>query len=262
MPGTVILDMPFDEYKSIDAMNASNLKILAKSARAFSLRKNKADTASLILGRAIHEAVLEPDLFSLSMEEKGVTKTSIQASECCTSLLEHRKAKEIVENGRREVTILWDYDGELCPEMVGMKCKARLDVFSAKDRGDGTGIIDAEIADLKSVSGDISPEKFANDCCSFGYDIQAYWYIISVMSLGKYSVGKFSFIPVSTRELDVAIFTMSEEFIEFGKKRTRAALCNYVKYLNGETGHTMREPVEIYPPLWFSLSEGEDEEYE
>ena len=84
--------MEFEEYESINALNWSSLKHMAVSPMAYrwALDHPRKDTPALLLGRAVHCAVLEPEVYRdryLVPEEKRCATTKKDGERCSHSAL-------------------------------------------------------------------------------------------------------------------------------------------------------------------------------
>lgn len=134
----------FADYRAIDAINWSTLKHMADSPLHYRYHRDHPteDTTRLLLGRAVHTAVLEPDLFPLQYvvwdgdrragkewqefaavnANRGVLKAS-EYRLCLDVRDAVRSRPSVVEllSGESEITRTWT------DPATGLRCKARPD---------------------------------------------------------------------------------------------------------------------------------------
>ena len=212
----VINDLPDKEYHALRAFSASGAKHLLRSAAHFKAAQDAPiePTPAMVLGTAIHMAVLEPARFAdkvwVSEKETGREKADVKAAreerEATMRLLgnlvltkdQHQHALAVQAavwshptiapllipddmTSRSEVTILWR------DPQFGIPCKARIDKL--RD--------DAIVIDLKSTQ-DASPEAFARTCATFGYHVQGAVYNIAHEVALNRSLAAFVFVAVET----------------------------------------------------------------
>ncbi len=228
-------DVPFKDYKAIDAVNNSRLTRLNKCPAAALVEQE--ETPSLLLGRAVHTLVLEGDdkfleEFAIAPEcnkrtnEGKATLAAFQARNLDKSILDkddfdtakairravlaHPFAKKILSEGKPEQTIIWDDDES------GLKCKGRIDWIP----GNGNGVL----VDLKTTR-DASSEKFIRSCIDYGYAKQAGMYIDGIMKATGEVFDSFMFIAVETEPpYHTEVHVMDMRFIEWGYLEYRRLL--------------------------------------
>ena len=182
--------IPANDYHHWSALSNSHLNHLRKSPahlQAYLAEPSK-DTPAFKLGRAIHCAILEPDIFPttyfLGLDVDRRTKQGKTAwvdflkthDESCVlspadyarcaairdAVWKKKTARVLLEAvGEAELSIAWDRNGVLC--------KARYDWISQELDG-GT------IVDLKSTT-DASPKQFEKSIFNFGYHRQGAFYL-------------------------------------------------------------------------------------
>lgn len=138
--GVLIKDLPFESYKSVDALNASKLKILHKSEAHLKadLENPKEQTEAMLYGHAFHAALLEPKRFreflivepnfdrrtkqgklehknfheNLKPDQIIVKEEWVdEISGMLESLKNHPTAGPLLTKGIREVCLFWNDDG-------------------------------------------------------------------------------------------------------------------------------------------------------
>ena len=152
----------FATYRAIDAVNWSTLKEMDKSPAHYAHRCKHPlrDTPRLLLGRAVHTAVLEPDEFPTryvvfdggtrrgktwnAFSEANADKSILKADEYRTCLAirdavhANTQAAKLLK-GESEVTVEW------IDEVTGIRCKGRIDHVRGSMFSDlkTTGSVDA-----------------------------------------------------------------------------------------------------------------------
>lgn len=175
-------DQGWDDYCAVDAVNWSTLKHMRLSAKHYRYRLQNPipDTARLILGRAVHTAVLEPDQFPLQyvvfdgsrragkafdeFAEVNEGRTILKRDEYDTALAirdavrNHPTAGELLY-GQSEVTVEWtDADTGIC-------CKGRIDHVN----------LDGALVDLKSTKS-VDMHEFERTSAQMLYHAQLAFY--------------------------------------------------------------------------------------
>lgn len=227
--------MKFDDYRALDALNWSSLKMMGDSPLLYRWRQEhpRPDTAALSMGRAIHVAVLEPAEFGAAYREKpadvdyrtksgkawrdeatarGVEIITPEQSDtivqCCESIASHADASALLSGTRREETIRWTVDG--------VACKGRVDAVNAE-----------RVVDLKTCR-DLG--KFERDAASFCYHGQLAWYLDGAIAAKATDPDAVPYIvAVETSEpYDCAAFRLSETVIDAGRYLWRSYLDRWV----------------------------------
>lgn len=230
-------NIPFNDYKAIDAINNSRLTRLNKCPAAALVED--VDTPALLLGRAAHTLVLEGDSkfnaeFAVAPECDKRTKegkaiwsefqdmlfdSNISVIDSNTfskvkgirdAVFTHPFAKKILSEGKAESTIIWE------DEESGLKCKGRIDWMPTGNNG--------VLVDLKTTR-DASSEKFTRSCIDYGYAKQAGMYIDGMMKATGEILDSFIFIAVETEPpYHTEVHVMDMRFIEWGYLEYRRLL--------------------------------------
>lgn len=176
------------EYQALDAVNWSTLKELRRSPLHYRhrLATPRDDTAYLAMGRAVHTAVLEPDLFPVQYavytesksKGEGAKKRweAFQAANAHRTILDeddynralairdavrsHPRAMAYLERGLAERPVVWT------DEKTGLRCKARLD-FVSRSR--------PAVVELKTARA-VEPRRFASAAAQLLYHGQLAFY--------------------------------------------------------------------------------------
>lgn len=198
---------------------------------------------SMLLGSAVHCAVLEPDTFYDRFVEKPVfnrrAKDGKAAAEAWEaergnrigldedtmravwamrdSLMANPIIAKLVEGSSHEVSIFTDISSVLC------KC-----------RPDGWSRDEGYMIDLKTTR-DASPAEFARDVAKFRYHVQEAWYrMVAVEQTGQ-PVEAFYFLAVeNTPPYAVAIYQLDPISLEVGQRAAIQDLSTFKRAV--ETG--------------------------
>jgi hypothetical protein len=238
-PG-VHMDMPAEVYHDLDAVNRGQVVQFHKDPAEWAAGKEQMDGDALRFGRAVHEAVLEPEAYApVVVDIKGTsTKTFKEAlaehagqlvvtedefdqiGHIARAVREHEGADFLLSGGKPEVSYVWD-DAD-----TGLRCKCRLDY-----RGSGYAV------DLKTTGKPV--DEFRRAVYSYHYDVQAAFYLDGANELEELPLETFYFIAVQKpprygdlgrwkRILQlgggVRLFKMTPETIAQGRDIYRAAL--------------------------------------
>ena len=182
----IIHDMPIAEYHARPEISSSILSKMARSplhARAYIDGERKGPTAAMLVGTAVHTAVLEPRRFSAEyavfqgdrrtkegkarydeIKESGATIISAADNEIITSMTtaisQHPMAEMLLSDGIHEASVFWT------DKHTGLNCRARPDSWSRNRE---------LIVDLKTCE-DASPSGFARSVANYRYHLQAAHY--------------------------------------------------------------------------------------
>ncbi len=208
------------DYASINAINFSTLKHMARSPRHYQhvLKNGMVATASMGRGTLAHIAALEPERFAqeyavynggrragknweafrASAEADGLKV--IKESELDEALAirdavrADMTASACLSGGHAEVTLVWR-DAE-----TDTLCKGRVDFLRQ----------DNQIADLK-IAADIEHGMFSKACARLQHYVQAAMYLDAVETLTK-KPASFRIVAVESKAPhDVAVYTLSDE---------------------------------------------------
>jgi len=223
--------MPSEVYHSVDAVSSSRLKLLRRSpAHLAQERVNPTPaTEAMILGEAIHYAVLEPDAFieryaampkvdGRTKEGKAIKAEFEQANQgkailsyddyarCLAvsdAVAAHSKAWALLERAdMREVSGFWN------DPLTGLFCKLRSDAVCS-------GI--STMFDIKSTN-DASRVEFERSIFQYGYHRQGAHYIDGMAVLG-HKIDHYAIIAVEKQApFAVAVYRLKNEVLQLGRK--------------------------------------------
>lgn len=247
----VIYNMPFQEYLQQPEVSASLLKRISRSPRAARWAEEHPEdpTGTMVLGSALHMAILEPKRFSKEVvvyhgTRRGKDWQEFQAKHkedlilyerdmemvlaMQRSVFQHPIAGPLVSSGKPEVSIFHD----------GRKCRVDLlreDCF----------------IDLKTTT-DAAPERFPSIFVRLGYDIQAAWYADLVEAAVGHPMA-CHFIAIENRApFDVVVFDVPDAVLAFGRARYQKALSRLqeCKRTGRWPGYADTDVVPLVLPAW------------
>lgn len=232
-----LVHMPEAEYRRHAGVGHSDLRQVMRSPahyRAY-IENPPQPTPQMAFGTAFHAALLESDRFEqeyvVAPEFNRRTKEGKAAAEAWeaanagkTALTEeqmraisamvksvraHAGAAALLANGHAELCGFWrDQD---------VACKFRADFVSVNDN------TPVALVDVKTCQ-DASSSAFSRAIASYGYDVQAGYYVDGFSSIVGADV-PFYFIAVEKDPpYAVAVYRAADEVIESGRAKYRAAL--------------------------------------
>ena len=259
---------PEDAYHRLPYLSRSQLVEMRRSpAHCWAARKKPGEpTPAMILGRAIHTALLEPEVYSerFAVRPPEITRAGTKAHTAwvddelgdrtelthrddatamaiATKALSEPSTSALLEcEGETELTVIWD-DAE-----TGVRLRARLDRFIE-------GAMGGVILDPKSTV-DASPDGFQGALGRYNYHWQAAVYMDGMKACGV-DVRSFAFMAFEKVEpYASAIYLLDEESIEQGRTEYRIALRRFAEC--ERTGHWPgygTNPITIGLPHWRQL---------
>jgi exodeoxyribonuclease VIII len=224
----------FNEYLGKkDHISASDIKNFLKSPKYYYwnkyLKTEKEDGRHFAIGSAIHELILEPQLFlsnyivmpkvdkrtkdgKLQYEQfmiEAQSKTMLDSdemvmiTEMVKNATDNKTFMALLENSHRELSAY------LTDEKTGLKLKVRPDILPQTK---------STIIDIKSCI-DSSPKKFKGDVYSYGYSLSAAYYC----DLLKRENYIFAAIEKS-QPYQTSLYALSDEMMEYGRQQYRMGL--------------------------------------
>jgi hypothetical protein len=251
-----------DEYREWPHANQTLLKIIRDKsplhAKEYMLHPPE-PTPALTMGAAVHMATLQPELFDqhyamapecdrrtkdgkalyAAFQEEHAGATILSADDYMKCLLiaksvrSHPVAARLLV-GEVEQSAAWQ------DSTTGVMCKGRFDVVSKI----------GAITDLKTTC-DASREAFERSIWTYGYYLQAAFYLNGAQALGL-PADYFTFIAVEKEPpYAVAVYHLRGEVIDAGREELKPLMATYAKCI--ETGvwpGYAAEAVEIGVPAW------------
>lgn len=252
------------DYHMIDMASSHRLGLLKRSPAHLkhSIDFVKAPTKALIIGEAIHTAVLEPEIFLDTYAElpkfdartkEGKAKrdeftaqaglrtvldqddyrTVVNTSQ---AVLSHPLASSIIACATaREVT------GIFKDPITGVMCKLRADALCDNH---------SMIFDLKTTQ-DASAKEFEKSIFNFGYHRQGAFYLDGCKALGK-TFDHYTIIAVEKEPpFACAVYRLKDEAIELGRKENQALMQVYAECLKNNAWPSYPEFItDVGIPEW------------
>ena len=240
IPSTSAISEPFGAYLQRKALNWSVLKNMAKSPAhyAHAVKHGIDDTQALKVGRALHTATLEPELFATryaiwdggtrrgkdwdafearaTEEGKETLKLDevLEIQVMAQAVRTHPEAAKLLAGGVAEQSLLWSVES---PELGELKATQR----AAKSRIDYRGPLGA--VDLKSTR-DASPEGFGRQAWTLGYLGQAAFYVDAIEAATGDVVPYWIVAVEKSAPFVVQVYEVSPELLSFGRDHYRELL--------------------------------------
>jgi hypothetical protein len=232
--------LSFERYSSLERVNISTLKEMARSAMHYRFRcAHQKESPALAMGRSAHMAILEPERFAAELvvwdETTDAGKMSPRSGkkwdEFCVrnpgkSIVvpkEHRfacnvrdavRAKPIARKylgeGERELTMLWD-DAE-----TKTRCKGRLDLLTHVDGVDC-------LVGIKGTRS-LDPRKFSAQAASLLYYLQWAYYYDGYSTITGREPRVVEICVEGEAPHDVVVYVIPSDVIELGREEYRALL--------------------------------------
>lgn len=223
--------VPNGDYRSIDAINVTLLKELARSPLHFQhARRHPKESAALTLGTAAHCATLEPERFCTDYAiwsrrtdsgrmaprtgkawEEFVAaqggKSILTEDECSTALSiaeavrGNAIAMKYLEAGEPEVTLVH--------ELAGRPAKGRVDWLTHMDDG-------PVIVGLKTAR-DCRPFIFGSAAAKLGYALQWSWYQDLYLGITGRTARMVEIVVESDPPHAVVTYVIPEDVLEYGR---------------------------------------------
>ena len=234
-------DEAFRAYTEMEGLNQSKLGMLKKCPQKFkhALTSPREDNDVLAIGRAIHTAALQPELFNqeflclpdidrrttkgreeyASICSANPDKTILKAAdfnkalEIATEIRSNRHVMRLLDGALMELSVQWKDDA------TGVLCKARLDAYNERI---GT------VIDIKTTI-DASPQGFGRKLYAYGYNRQAAWYLDSLRANNE-PAQHFVFIAVEKEPpYSLGLYRLSDEAIKLSRSENLALLRKYAE---------------------------------
>lgn len=254
----------FEEYRAIDAVNISLLKVMRRSPLHYRhAATTKADpTDPMRLGTAAHCAVLEPDEFegrfavwgrksektgnlcprsgkywdAFVDESGGLEIISEDHRDAAVGIADivraNSTAMRYLQTGAPEVTMIWD--------VMGVRCKGRADWIT----GDF-------LVGLKTTQ-DIRPFVFGARCARLGYHLQWAFYHDGAEILTGSRKKLREIVIESAAPHDIAVYRITDDVIEQGRDDYRALLEQLIECRHGNDwpGTAPDGEIDVTLPSW------------
>lgn len=257
-----------DDYGNVDGCNWSTLKWMRKSPRHYKHAVDsqiEGDTKSMLLGRATHTAILEPehfldryvmfggdrragkawDEFRAKYADREILKLDEYrlALQMRAAVEIHPRAVELLSAGAAEQTIQWT------DAKTGLPCKGRVDWVDVARR---------VFVDVKTAV-EIESAKFASAAARLGYHGQLAMYRRGLEAVHERTFDGYLIVVENKPPHDVAVYRYDEDVMyaadcEVGELLERVAQCR----ASGEWPGQYPGETSLYLPAWAQQDEGID----
>ena len=242
----LIHEMPMDAYRRWDAVSASDLKNMQRSAAYARLCPSK-ESAALDWGSAVHTAVLEPELLVRRYRiDPESPKGGYPAGWRNSTAYKEAKAAQLDQPGVIGLLTPEQFGGleEIAEHVASNEIGGKLHDLPGMreaslftdDREHGLGrkcrpdwlIPKANmIVDVKTAQ-DWRAQGFARACLRYGYHMSAAYYIDTFALDGEIEIEHYVFLVVaSDAPYEVATYTLDRDSIEQGRADYRRALSRW-----------------------------------
>jgi len=212
------------DYSEIKAVNFSTLKAMSKSPAAYryAVQMPREDTPAMLMGRAVHCAVFEPDAFDSRFvvyadgRRAGKTWEAFKTANLGAEILKPEErltalamrdavrgnpmAAPYLTDGLAEVTIEWDAQG--------IPAKGRIDWIGPE------GVL----VELKTTR-DVTPRRFQAQAADLAYHAQVAWYKWGAIQAG-FEIGAVKIIAVENLPpYDVIVYDVPLPVLAEGEKK-------------------------------------------
>jgi exodeoxyribonuclease VIII len=233
--------LSFERYTSLERVNISHLKEMARSALHYHYRATnpRGDTKAMSFGRSVHTAILEPERFASEyvvwdqLTESGELrprrgkawdafvsfnpgKTIIRLDEynfaCAVRDAVRAKpvAMKYLADGQPEVSMVWEDAATSTP------CKGRLDWVT---RIDGDDVI----VGIKKTR-DLDPRRFSQQAASLLYYLQWGFYHDGYFASAGRTPRVVEVVVEAEAPFDCVVYLIPPEVIDRGRDEYRALL--------------------------------------
>jgi hypothetical protein len=254
-----------EAYHHLKAVSPSQIKVLGRSPLHYfdqflaEDREKREATPAMLMGTALHTAVLEPELWDSTIavppqsfdrrskagrelaaefERESAGKVVLspddadQVRRMADAVRKHPAARFLLElPGRREASYTWT------DPATGLECKTRPDWHSE----DGRIVVDVK------TTRDASRAEFAKSIANLDYHVQAAW--------NQDAIGAEQFITIAVenvRPYAVAVYPASGGMIAAGQRRIEAAMTLLAECWKSSQwpgyGDLVQEPIDL--PRW------------
>jgi exodeoxyribonuclease VIII len=245
-------------YSRLPGVNWSTLRYMLTSPLHYHYRRTHPpdDSPAMRLGRAVHCAVLEPDMFPLEFvvydgARRGAAWTEFAGTNATRDILTISEyetalgirdavhldphAAKLLQKGEAERVVEWTDAG------TGLACKGRLDYLTGRT-----------VVDLKTTK-DITPRAFSRTCDRFRYVSQLGFYRDGVREELGIEAGAALIAVESDPPHDVAVYTVSSDDLWNGSDEAhtlleRVAACEASGEWPG--AYPERQALELPPWTW------------
>lgn len=268
---TGVKDMPMQDYLAAHGISQSGLKKLARSPAhyKYALDHPEPSTPDQIIGAIFDTAVFNPDALKTCIyvrpshyESKGENKPWHDGATFCKEWTATHQDKPIIsQSDFSDVLLMRDEVFKHPAAAMALKTGKGATLFcedadtGLQLKGRPDWMSGNVILDLKSCQ-DASPDGLARAVATFGYDVQAAFYldIAAVLNLGK---EHFLFIATEkSAPFATAVYELDVDSIAIGRSKYRRLLNRYLECVVSDSWPGYSKNVErLSLPKWAKASE-------
>jgi hypothetical protein len=264
--GSLVYDLPFEEYITLDGEHATGLKDVLVSPLLYHRKRQlpRVDRDAMRVGRATHTSILEPDRFALdhavwrakdgrrgtkvhkAFAEANTGRTLLTEAQYNTALAvrnsvrNHAVASKLLASCKPEVTVQWS--------IGDVKCKSRFDLLGSC------------LVDIKTTRNP-APGRFSSDAARLAYALQMGFYYDAALAATGEALPVKIIAAQNVEPFDVVVYDLPDDVINLGRDQYRAALETLLECRRTNTwpGIAPSEEITLHLPAW-ATPEAEEEQ--
>lgn len=207
-------------------------------------QESDSDSAALLIGGAIHCAILEPhklpDLYESIDVSSRNTKAYKLAKEQSNKKILLQSEWQLMNDIFLKLTGNERFEEIMTGAEVEKPVIGLINNIPFRAKADIINNIDGVIYDLKTTS---SLADFRYSAKKYNYDSQAFIY--STL-FGKESAEQFKFVVVDKNTLEWGIFHITDEFLERGREKVMRAIENYFIHFTNKSKEQIESDLDKY----------------
>jgi len=259
---------PQRDYFDLPGVHWSTLKAMSESPLhyRFAATHKVEPTPAMLIGQAVHQAVLEPDdfprhwavyggtrrgaawdTFAVANNDKNILTEDDYAKVLAMrdSVRSHPVARKLLVSGRAEVPLFWT------DAKTGLRCKARLDWLRPRAR---------VLVELKSAR-QFDEHSWVNTIARSQYHGQLAMYLNGLAAVYGMEADAYLIGVENVEPFDAGVFRLSDDWLYAGELLVRDLL-DRVAALDGRRRALGRYPAvrELELPRWVEVRDGGGDE--
>ena len=262
---TIKENMPFDDYRAIEAINASAIAHGETSMLHMHTAMTSnidSQTPAMRWGSLSHAITLELvrfmntaavwdgatrrgkawDEFKANAADPELIVTDSEMQQLATMqamLGKNKTAMDLIDNSKREVSLQWE-------SSAYGKAKARLDIYKPNE-ANGCG---GYIADYKTTRS-INPSAFFRSAYNLAYHVRMGWYVAGVEAITGERLPVYMIVQESSAPYDCFVCMMPDKIVDIGMEAAKeiATAYNIASHLGRYDG-AVDGMIEYELPAW------------
>jgi exodeoxyribonuclease VIII len=265
--GCLVSGMPNEAYHGGAGISKSGLDLIARSPAHYAFRAKGEPSRAMVIGSAIHAAILEPEVFT--REYMLLTGELDRRSSAYKEAAKHYGADNVLTPSESDMVRGMHAAINACEParaLLGASGWAELAAFATDTL---TGVLvkckfdwltaDLKALDLKSTQ-DCRPAEFAKSVANYRYHVQASFYADVFKWATGLELESFDFLAVE-KELPHAakLYALDTAAEAYGRKLYREALNTYAACLASDNWPSINPELEYLGlPTWASDPEQQE----